>query len=288
MEPVRVGPPRRVTRWIPAAVVAALAVADAAAGDGEASKAPGAQADGPFAHTRIVDLSHELSADTIFWPTEKPFVLTVEHAGQVPGGWYYAANRFDTAEHGGTHLDAPIHFAEGGLTADEIPVERFVGPAAVVDVRPASPEILDFEASVADLEAWEARNGPIPAGAIVLFRTGWSERWPDRERYLGTSQVGPEAVAALRFPGISAEAARWLAEKRKVAAVGIDTASIDRGASSDFATHRVLLGAGIPAFENVARLSELPESGSYVVALPLKIRGGSGGPARIIGLVPTP
>lgn len=270
--------------WLAAAV---LLVTGEAGADGERPPAPRTEVDGPFAHTRIVDLTHALSKDTIFWPTEEPFVLTVEHAGETPGGYYYAANRFDTAEHGGTHLDAPIHFAEGGLAADEIPVERFIGPAVVVDVRPGDAGERDFEAGVADLEAWEARNGTIPSGAIVLFRTGWSERWPDRERYLGTARQGAEAVTELHFPGISPEAARWLVARGNVAAVGIDTASIDHGPSREFETHRTLLGAGIPAFENVARLSELPESGSFVVALPIKIRGGSGGPARIIAIIPT-
>ena len=249
------------------------------------------RADAPsdiLSRTRIVDLSHDLGADTIMWPTEKPFSLTVEHAGVAPGGYYYAANRFETAEHGGTHLDAPLHFNAKGQSADQIPVERFLGPGVVVDVRSAAAADPDHLASVAELEAWEAKHGTIPDGAIVLFHTGWSERWKDRTRYLGTDVQGAEAVPQLHFPGIDPEAARWLAEKRRVAAVGIDTASIDRGQSTDFQTHRILLGANIPAFENVDRLAELPESGSLVVALPIKIRGGSGGPARIVALVPKP
>lgn len=240
----------------------------------------------PFAGRRLVDLTHELSSETIFWPTEAPFRLESESAGVTPGGWYYAANRFETAEHGGTHLDAPIHFAEAGQTADQIPIERFFGPAVVIDVRSEAAADPDHLAGIAALEAWEARHGAIADGAIVLFRTGWSERWPDRTRYLGTDARGSEAVTELRFPGIDPEAARWLVAKRKVAAVGIDTASIDRGRSTDFETHRVLLGAGIPAFENVANLHELPEVGSHIVALPTKIRGASGGPARIVALVP--
>ena len=279
--------PRIARGLLPVAALAATAAAAEPGADGAASKPGAAPPDGPFAHTRIVDLTHAFDSDTIVWPTEKPFVLTVESAGKSPGGWYYAANRFDTAEHGGTHLDAPVHFAEGGQTSEEIPVERFVGPAVVVDVRASAGGNPDAVAGVGDLEAWEARHGPIPTGAIVLFRTGWSERWEDRERYLGTARTGPGAVAELRFPGIDPDAARWLVANRRVAAVGIDTASIDRGQSKDFETHRVLLGAGVPAFENVARLAELPEIGSWVVALPMKIRGGSGGPARIIAFIPT-
>lgn len=268
-----------------AGVTAPPALAGSDVADGALRRAPGAT---PFAHTRIVDLTHDFAADTIFWPTEKPFSLEVEFAGETPGGWYYAANRFDTAEHGGTHLDAPIHFAAHGETADRIPVERFLGPAAVVDVRPAATADADLLVGVGDLLRWEARNGRIPDGALVLVRTGWSDRWGDRARYLGTDRTGADAVKDLHFPGIAPEAARWLVDERRVAAVGIDTASIDRGQSTDFQTHRILLGAGIPAFENVANLGELPESGSFVIALPMKIRGGSGGPARIIALVPAP
>jgi kynurenine formamidase len=157
-----------------------------------------------------------------------------------------------------------------------------------VDVREGARADRDYLAGVADLEAWEARHGRIPDGAIVLFRTGWSANWAEPARYLGTARRGPEAVAELHFPGIAPEAARWLLENRRIAAVGIDTASIDRGQSKDFLTHRILLGADVPAFENVDRLEELPESGAFVVALPMKIRGGSGGPARIVALIPNP
>lgn len=250
--------------------------------------APAPSAPAPIellAGMRIVDLSHDFSSDTIYWPTEEPFELEGVEAGVTPGGWFYAANRIHAAEHGGTHLDAPLHFAAQGLSADEIPVERFIGPGVVVDVASARSDA-DALAGVADLEAWEAAHGRIPDGALVLFRTGWSERWPDRLRYLGTTRTGPEAVAELHFPGIDPEAARWLLESRRVAAIGIDTASIDRGTSQTFDTHRVVLGANVPAFENLDRLEELPASGSVIIALPMKIRRGSGSPARIVGLVP--
>lgn len=232
-----------------------------------------------------VDLSYDFSSSTIYWPTAKPFTLEVVSAQRTPGGYYYAANNFSAAEHGGTHLDAPIHFAEGKWTTDQIPLERLVGEAVVVDVRPQAESSADYRVDRPAIETWERDNGGIPEDAIVLFRTGWGRRWPDRATYLGTLRTGPKAVSELHFPGIDSAAAQWLVD-RKVKAVGIDTPSIDYGQSSSFPTHRLLFASNIPAFENVANLDRLPPRGSFVIALPMKIKGGSGGPLRIVALVP--
>lgn len=232
-----------------------------------------------------IDMSYAYDEDTIFWPTARPFSLEVVAAGVTEGGFYYAANNFCMAEHGGTHLDAPVHFAEGRHATDEIPLDRLIGPAVVVDVSDSAAANVDYQVTAADLEAWEAVHGPIPAGAVLLLRTGWGERWSDRERYLGTARQGPEAVPELHFPGLHPDAARWLVENRGVDAVGIDTPSIDYGQSTMFETHQILYGVNIPGFENVANLDRLPMVGAYVVALPMKIAGGSGGPLRVIGLV---
>lgn len=235
---------------------------------------------------RIVDLSHAYAADTIYWPTdERGFEYESLAAGVTEGGFYYAAGRFATAEHGGTHVDAPIHFAEGQATVDLIALERLVGPAFVVDVREACAADRDHAVGVDAFVEWERANGALPAGAIVLLRTGWAARWGDRARYLGTERTGPEAAAELHFPGLGPEAARWLVERR-IGAIGLDTPSIDPGPSTAFESHRVLAEAGIPAFENLARLEELPPRGFWVVALPIKIAGGSGGPLRAIALLP--
>jgi kynurenine formamidase len=204
--------------------------------------------------------------------------------GRTEAGFFYSSYRFASAEHGGTHLDAPIHFAEGRRTADEIPLSDLIGPAVVVDVSDGAHP--DYLVSVADLEGWEAEHGSIPGGAIVLLRTGWGERWDDRAAYLGTELTGPEAVAELHFPGLAPEAARWLVENRDIVALGLDTPSLDYGQSADFATHVILNSADIAGFENVANLAELPPTGAYVVALPMKIEGGSGGPLRIVAFVP--
>ena len=232
-----------------------------------------------------IDLTHAFDDETIYWPTDTAgFQLEELAYGETEGGWFYASYAFSSAEHGGTHLDAPIHFSEGGLTADQIPLSGLMGPAAVVDV--ADRATPDYQVSVDDLQAWEVRNGPLPDGGIVLLRTGWGRLWQDQEAYLGTAETGPEAVPELHFPGLAPEAARWLVDERNVAAVGIDTPSIDHGQSTDFRSHVILYGADMAGFENVANLDRLPESGSYVVALPMKIAGGSGGPLRIVAFRP--
>ena len=233
---------------------------------------------------RWIDLSYAYSEETIYWPTEDGFQLDELAYGETEAGYFYSSYKISTAEHGGTHLDAPIHFSRGGMSSEQIPLDRLIAPAVVVDVvARATP---DYLIDVGDLEEWERIHGRIPDGAILLLRTGWGERWPDRLGYLGTERTGPEAVAELHFPGIHPDAARWITSQRNIAAVGIDTASIDYGQSSGFEAHVIIYGANIPGFENVANLHELPEVGAFVVALPMKIAGGSGGPLRIVAFVP--
>ncbi|MEY3204671.1 MAG: Kynurenine formamidase [Planctomycetota bacterium] len=261
------------------AVMCGTAIADPPA-------ATGASAAGQFAAGTWLDLTHPFDAKTIYWPTEPGFQFEQGANGPTAKGYYYAANRFATAEHGGTHLDAPRHFAAGKHTADQIEPERLVGEAAVIDVTARCAANPIYEATVDDLVAWEARHGRQLLDVIVLVRTGWAARWADRERYLGTAAKGPEAVKALRFPGLAPEAAKWLVEHRRVKAVGIDTASIDHGPSTLFGTHVTLCSANVPIFENVASLERLPEQGAFIAALPMKIAGGSGGPLRIVARLP--
>ncbi|HXV35606.1 MAG TPA: cyclase family protein [Myxococcota bacterium] len=237
-------------------------------------------------HGRIVDLSHAFDAETIFWPTEAGFELERGAEGYTEAGYYYASNRFRSAEHGGTHLDAPIHFFEGRWRVDEIPLDRLVGAAVMVDVSDRCARDRDYRVAIEDFEAWEARNGRIPDGSIVLLRTGFGRFWPDRRAYLGTAERGEAAVAKLHFPGLHADAARWLIAQRRIRAVGLDTASVDHGPSTQFETHRALFESNVPAFENLASLEQLPATGFSVVALPMKIRGGSGGPLRAIAIIP--
>src|SRR5206468_3292056 len=163
---------------------------------------------------------------------------------------------FSASEHGGTHIDAPIHFGEGRSAVDQIPVERLIGPAVVIDVSAQCSRNPDYELTVEDLVTWESRHGPIPANSLVLILSGWGQRWPDRRRYLGSDT--PDNPQTLHFPGISREAAEFLVSRRTVRGVGIDTASIDPGRSRDFPAHRVLNGADVYALENVAALDRLP------------------------------
>lgn len=233
---------------------------------------------------RIVDLTHTLDEQTIFWPTSpSTFRLEKLAFGRTPAGFFYAANAFCTPEHGGTHLDAPIHFAEGRWTTDQIPLERLVGTAVVIDVTAKAAAERDYRLTVEDVLDWERRHGPIPAGALVLLRTDWSRRWPNRLSYLGDDTPGD--ASNLHFPSYGADAARLLVHQRKVSALGVDTASIDYGPSSDFPVHRIANEANVPGLENLTNLDALPPTGALVIALPIKIGGGSGGPARVIALV---
>ena len=250
-----------------------------------APPAPGPAATG-FPPGELVDLSHTFDAQTIFWPTADRFRLEKVADGPTPGGYYYAANNFFTAEHGGTHLDAPLHFALGNQSADQVPLDRLTGPAVVVDVVAAADANADLQIGVADLETWEKAHGRISDGSIVLLRTGFSRRWPDAARYLGTAERGAEAVAKLHFPGLHPDAAKWLVANRRIDAIGIDTASIDFGQSTLYESHRALFAANIPAFENLTALDRLPATGALVVALPMKIGGGSGAPLRAMAILP--
>jgi kynurenine formamidase len=240
----------------------------------------------PFPDGTIVDMSYAYNDDTVYWPTAPGFNKSTDFEGITDAGFYYTAYTVTTAEHGGTHLDAPIHFSEGKHAADQIPLEQLMGSAVVIDVQKQAAANRDYLISVSDIQNWESEHGSIPEGSIVLFRTGFGQYWPDREAYMGTAERGPEAVVLLHFPGIDPAAALLLATERSIKAVGIDTPSIDYGQSTLFESHQNLFGANIPAFENVANLNRLPATGATVIALPMKIEGGSGGPLRMVGILP--
>lgn len=235
---------------------------------------------------RWVDLTHPFSAQAIYWPTADTFEKTTVFDGITDKGFYYSAFNFRAAEHGGTHVDAPVHFAKGRRGVADIPLEQLIGTGVVIRVADRIGESRNYQITVEDLHRWEARQGRLPEGAIVLFDTGSAQFWPDRKRYMGTAERGEAAVAKLSFPGIDPALARYLIEERAIKAVGIDTPSIDFGGSTLFETHRILFEENVPGFENVANLSALPETGFQVIALPMKIAAGSGAPLRIIAFVP--
>jgi len=233
-----------------------------------------------------IDLSHAFDKTTIYWPTADGFRLDTVFEGTTDSGFYYSAFNYCAAEHGGTHLDAPVHFAEGKQELHEIPLEHLIGDAVVVDVSAKALAQPDYQVSVSDFLDWEKQHGRLPDGAIVLLRTGYGKYWPDRVRYMGTDERGAGAVAKLHFPGLHPKAAEWLTTERAIHAIGLDTPSIDFGQSTLFESHQILFQQNIPAFENLANLDKLPPTGIWVAALPMKIKHGSGGPLRIVALVP--
>jgi kynurenine formamidase len=237
-----------------------------------------------LASAKVIDLSHSFDANTIYWPTSPSgFELRQLHKGPTNRGFFYYANTFCSPEHGGTHLDAPMHFAEGHWTSSDIPPEQFIGPAIVIDVAEKASKDPDYTLTPADITAWESAHGGIRKGAIALLRTGWSSRWPDKKAYLGDDTPGD--ATKLHFPSFGPEAATLLVQ-RGVRLIGVDTASVDNGPSRDFLVHRIVAAANVGGLENLKNLDQLPPTGAWVVALPIKIAAGSGGPARVIGLLP--
>lgn len=239
-----------------------------------------------FPQGAIIDLTHEFSDETVYWVTAKEFKLDTVFNGETDKGFYYSANNFETAEHGGTHIDAPVHFSKNRQTVAQIPLEKLIGPAIKINVSENALNNPDYQISIEDFTNWETKQGmQIPNGSIVLLETGFSKYYPDKLTYLGTDQRGEEAVKLLHFPGLSAEASEWLVNNRNIHAIGIDTASIDYGQSELFGSHVNLMSKNIPAFENLTNLNKLPNKGFHIVALPMKIKGGSGAPLRIVALL---
>jgi len=227
--------------------------------------------------TRVIDLTYALSDKLVPWPGDaKAFEAQVNATVEKNG---YFTRSFWMLEHYGTHMDAPAHFPPGTTTVDRIPAEKFFGPAVILDVRSESDRDPDYQLTVKRIEAWEANHGKIPAGAIVLLRSGWASRWPDVARYRNQ-----DANGKMHFPGFSVEAAKLLLQ-RKVSGLGCDTLSIDPGNSSNFPVHHLVLGAGVYQLENLADLKDLPESGAFLIAAPIKLEGGSGGPVRVFALM---
>ena len=229
--------------------------------------------------TRVVDMTYAINGKLPAWPgDDRTFEAKVVATPEKDG---YFARSFWTLEHYGTHLDAPAHFPPGKEYLDQIPVEHLFAPAVVIDVREEAGKDPDYRLRVMRVEKWEALHGRIPAGAVVLLRTGWAARWPDQARYRNM-----DAAGVMHFPGFSVEAARLLIERGAVG-LGIDTLSIDYGASKDFEVHRVDLPAGLYNLENLANLDQLPEAGAFLISAPIKLEGGSGGPVRVFAVLPS-
>jgi kynurenine formamidase len=230
--------------------------------------------------TRVIDLSYAINDKLVAWPGD-PKVFEAKVNGTVEKDGYFTRS-FWMLEHYGTHLDAPAHFPPGKSTVEKIAAERFFGPAVLLDVRADAEKNADYQLSPAIIEAWERNHGKIPAGAIVILRTGWPSRWPDVQRYRNT-----DAKGAMHFPGFSVDAAKILLDRR-ISGLGCDTLSIDPGNSPDFPVHHLVLGAEVYQLENLRDLSDLPEAGAWLVVAPIKLDGGSGGAARVFALVSQP
>ena len=226
---------------------------------------------------RVLDLSYAINDKLVPWPgDEKWFEARVNASAEKDG---YFTRSFWMLEHYGTHLDAPVHFPPGKTTVDEILPNQLFGPAVVIDARAEGAKNADYQLPAARVEEWEKRHGKIPAGAIVLLRTGWASRWPDAQKYRNQ-----DAKGRMHFPGFSVEAVKLLIQRR-ASGLGCDTMSVDCGASADFTVHHLALGAGLYHLENLADLTALPETGAFLVVAPIKLEGGSGGPVRVFALL---
>jgi len=223
----------------------------------------------PALAQRVVDLGHALAVTDPSWTGERVFERKAEK------GDGYVSGTFSSDEHFGTHLDAPAHFG-GAWTVDRIPVDRLVRPGICINITGRAE---DYQLTVADVKAFEAKNGAIPEGAIVMIATGWDARWPDQGKYMN------ERAGVKHFPGIHPDAAAYLAKDRKVVGIGIDTPSVDYGPSAKFETHNLTMPLNVFHIENAANLTSLPASGFTIVVAPIKLAGGSGGPARVFALL---
>jgi kynurenine formamidase len=236
---------------------------------------------------KLLDMTYPYDENTIYWPNAKPFKLTKGNWGFTEQGYWYAANEYSAAEHGGTHVDAPIHFAENGRTIDQVSLEEWIGTAVKIDVVKKCEENRDYLLQVDDILNWEKEYGKIPDGAWVIMYTGIDTKYyPDKEKVLGTSKTGLEAIPELSFPGFSPQSVKFLTTERNITGIALDTPSIDYGRSTEFKAHQILFAADKLAIENIANLDKLPAVGAMLYAMPMLIKDGTGAPARVFAVLP--
>ncbi len=236
---------------------------------------------------KLLEMTYPYDESTIYWPTAKSFKLEKVSWGIGEGGWWYASNEFSASEHGGTHVDAPIHFAEKGRTIEQIPLEEWIGPVVKLDVTEKCEKNRDYLLGVDDVNIWEKKYGKIPDGSWIIMYTGIDTKYyPDKKKVLGTDKTGEEAIPELSFPGFSSESVKFLIEERNITGIAIDTPSIDYGKSKEFKVHQVLCGADKLALENIANLDKLPSSGATLYVIPMLINQGTGAPARVFAIIP--
>jgi kynurenine formamidase len=233
----------------------------------------------PSGFRAVVDLTHAINAHTPAFELSPKPLFSARTIATLEKDKYFARS-ISLPEHFGTHIDAPAHFARGLWTVDKIPPERLIGPLVVLDVSTNAKNNPDYLVSVEDIARWEHVHGQIPSGAIVITKTGWGGRWNSRKDFRNADNKG-----TMHFPGYSLDTARFLVEGRNVFGLGIDTLSIDEGASPDFPVHQYTLAHSVYQLENVANLDRAPANGAIVVVAPMKLEGGSGSPVRILALV---
>jgi kynurenine formamidase len=226
----------------------------------------------------VVDMTYPVSEKFPAWPGDDHVFEAKANATVEKDGYF--TRSFWMLEHYGTHMDAPAHFPPGKITLDQIPEAHFFGPAVVIDVRDEVEKNADYRLTVVRVKKWEAEHGEIPRGAIAVLRTSWGGRASNAASYRNM-----DANKVMHFPGYSVESAKLLIE-RGVVGLGIDTLSVDYGVSKNYEVHRVDLPAGLYNLENLAHTEELPESGAYIIAAPIKLEGGSGGPCRVFAVLP--
>jgi kynurenine formamidase/mono/diheme cytochrome c family protein len=227
---------------------------------------------------QIVDLTHLLNDKTPTFGGERDAFRYETLSDRKKDG--YASGAFRIPEHFGTHVDAPSHFIVWKETIERIKVKKFIAPAVVIDVRAKVEANADYQLTAEDIQEFE-KGGAIPEGAAILLLTGWDKRYKEPEKYRNA-----DASGVLHFPGFSLEAIQYLLRNPKIVALGIDTLSIDYGASKNFQGHKISHGSGLYHLENMTNLDKLPARGAVIFVGVLPIEGGSGSPARIIAITP--
>jgi kynurenine formamidase len=257
--------------WLRLAAGAATGAVLASTGRAKSERTIGA--------SHVVDLTHTLSpkfpiypAPGITFPMKMAAVAVVEKNG-------FFTNKWELGEHTGTHLDAPAHFIAKGKTADTLPIENFIVPAAVIDLRERAKKDADAMLTVDDLKAWEKQHGELPEGAAVLLYSGWDAKTGDSKEFLGL-----DTTQTLHFPGFSPEACEFLVKERRISGAGVDTLSLDVGPSKEFKAHKAILGAGKWGLECLANLGKIPPAGATIFVGASKVEGASGGPARVLAM----
>jgi len=257
----------------------------------------------------FIDLSYSFNNQTVLFPG-RTSTFNVELEGYTADGFWVASKGFCTSEHTSTHIDAPYHFNKNGRTLDQIPLEDLIEiPGVMIDVydkvhaydKEGKANIVqNYALSREDILQWEKTNGRIPDRAVVLVRSGWGARWPNKYAYQGIDAPTEESTTTatpapaedsskplslevhLNFPGFSASAASFLVTERNVLGVGIDTLSIDVGSTKVYPAHQVFAARNVYMIENVGNLHLLPARGFKLWMLPFKIDRGTGAPIRVI------